>query len=410
MNESRTFWEGLAARTTPSGELESIEDPMTLVRLVTGALLTSVLAASMGAAWMFLHEESATGLAYLALATAFVFAWVWYATTGSIRGAGLIAFGATAVATVFAHVALGGYANSGAYMMWSITVVMNAALVLGRRWTTAFCLVFIVLAVVFGFLEDTLAASRPAPDPVLSTALFTIVLVGVIVLTAPVFVFVLERLGFERGQAESLLLNVLPGEVAAELKQRGETTARRHEEISVMFADIVGFTPLAAEMDPEEMVAQLNEVFSSFDALAQRHGVEKIRTIGDNYMVAAGVPTPMEDHAEALAAMAIEMIAYAEDSPWSFRIGINSGPAVAGVIGTKKFQYDVWGDTVNTASRMESHGEPGRIQISEATNTLIRDTFATTPRGPIEVKGKGTLDTWWLDSERTPATAPVPTG
>jgi class 3 adenylate cyclase len=236
------------------------------------------------------------------------------------------------------------------------------------------------------------------------------VLVGVIVLTAPVVVFVLERLGFERGRAESLLLNVLPGEVAAELKQRGETTARRYEEISVLFADIVGFTPLAAEMDPEEMVTKLNEVFSFFDALAERHGVEKIRTIGDNYMVAAGVPTPMEDHAQALAAMAIEMIAYAEDSPWSFRIGINSGPAIAGVIGTKKFQYDVWGDTVNTASRMESHGEPGRIQISQDTMKRLGDRFVTTARGPIEVKGKGTLNTYWLDSERTPATAPVPTG
>lgn len=398
MKESRTFWERLAARTTPSGPLETIEDPMTLVRLVTGALLTSVLAASVGASSFFLLDEPATGLAYLALATAFVIAWVSYATTGSIRRAGFIAFGATAVATVFAHVALGGYANSGAYMMWSITVVMNAALVLGRRWTAAFCMIFIVLAVAFGFLEDTLAAGRPAPDPALTKALFTIVLVGVIVLTAPVFVFVLERLGFERGRSESLLLNVLPREVAAELKERGETTARRFDSVSVLFADIVGFTPMSEQMDPEEMVDRLNEVFTHFDTLAERYGVEKIRTIGDNYMVASGVPIPREDHAKASAQMALEMIDYAEDGPLSFRIGINSGPVVAGVIGTKKFQYDVWGDTVNTASRMESHGEPGRIQISEATYTLINDEFICTPRGPIEVKGKGTLNTWWLMS------------
>ena len=398
MKESRTFWERLAARTTPSGPLETIEDPMTLVRLVTGALLTSVLAASVGAFSFFLLDEPATGLAYLALATAFVIAWVSYATTGSIRRAGFIAFGSTAVATVFAHVALGGYANSGAYMMWSITVVMNAALVLGRRWTAAFCMIFIVLAVAFGFLEDTLAARRPAPDPALTKALFTIVLVGVIVLTAPVFVFVLERLGFERGRSESLLLNVLPREVAAELKERGETTARRFDSISVLFADIVGFTPMSEQMDPEEMVDGLNEVFTHFDTLAERYGVEKIRTIGDNYMVASGVPIPREDHAKALAQMALEMIDYAEDGPLSFRVGINSGPVVAGVIGTKKFQYDVWGDTVNTASRMESHGEPGRIQISEATYILINDEFICTPRGPIEVKGKGTLNTWWLMS------------
>jgi class 3 adenylate cyclase len=190
------------------------------------------------------------------------------------------------------------------------------------------------------------------------------------------------------------------------LKQRGETTARRFDSISVLFADIVGFTPMSAQMDPEEMVGRLNEVFTFFDALAERYGCEKIRTIGDNYMVACGVPVPREDHAKALAAMALEMIAYAEDGPLSFRIGINSGPAVAGVIGTKKFQYDVWGDTVNTASRMESHGEPGRIQISEATNTLIENRYATTPRGPIEVKGKGILNTWWLNSERELATTP----
>jgi class 3 adenylate cyclase len=271
-----------------------------------------------------------------------------------------------------------------------------AALVLERKWTAALGLFFIAVAIVFGFLEDTLAVNRPAPDPALSAALYTIVLVCVIVLTAPVFVIILERLSFERERAESLLLNVLPGEVAAELKQRGETTARRFDSISVLFADIVGFTPMSAQMDPEEMVDRLNEVFTVFDALAERHGCEKIRTIGDNYMVASGVPIPREDHAKALAQMALEMIDYAEDGPLSFRIGINSGPVVAGVIGTKKFQYDVWGDTVNTASRMESHGEPGRIQISDATYRLIKDDYICTPRGPIEVKGKGTLTTYWL--------------
>jgi adenylate cyclase len=402
----QTFWERLAARTTPSGALETIEDPMTNVRLVTGVLLFSVLAASVCAAWLFLLDESATGLVFLAQATVLLTAWVWYAATGSIRGMAFFALGGGAVTIVFAHVALGGYANSGAQLTWGILFTVYAALVLERRWTAALGLFFIAVAVVFGFLEDTLAVNRPAPDPALSAALYTIVLVCVIVLTAPVFVIILERLSFERERAESLLLNVLPAEVAAELKQRGETTARRFDSISVLFADIVGFTPMSAEMDPEEVVSQLNEVFTSFDALADRYRCEKIRTIGDNYMVASGVPVPRQDHAQALARMALEMLHYAEDGPLSFRIGINSGPAVAGVIGTKKFQYDVWGDTVNTASRMESHGEPGRIQISEATYNLISDDFTCTPRGPIEVKGKGTLDTWYLEGTREPATTP----
>jgi class 3 adenylate cyclase len=212
------------------------------------------------------------------------------------------------------------------------------------------------------------------------------------------------RLRHEHDRAEGLLLNVLPGMVATELKETGSTTARRFEEVSVLFADIVGFTPLSATMEPEELVDRLNEVFTHFDGLAERHGVEKIRTIGDTYMVAAGIPVPRSDHAHALAAMALDMLTFAARSSLSFRIGINSGPAVAGVIGTRKFQYDVWGDTVNTASRMESHGEPGRIQISDATNDLIKDDFATGLRGRIEVKGKGQLTTWWLVGARRPAT------
>jgi class 3 adenylate cyclase len=219
------------------------------------------------------------------------------------------------------------------------------------------------------------------------------------------FVYVLGRLSFERERAEALLLNVLPEVVAAELKLTGTTTARRCESVSVLFADIVGFTPLSAEMEPEEMVDQLNEVFTYFDTLADKYGCEKIRTIGDAYMVASGVPTPRNDHAQALAAMALEMLDYSSQGRFSFRLGINSGPVVAGVIGIRKFQYDVWGDTVNTASRMESHSQPDKIQISEATNDLIKEDFETTPRGPIEIKGKGELTTWYLERKREAATA-----
>ena len=187
------------------------------------------------------------------------------------------------------------------------------------------------------------------------------------------------------------------------MKQRGETTARRFEGISVLFADAAGFTPISAEMDPTEVVGMLNEVFSHFDSLAERYGCEKIRTIGDAYMVASGVPVPRPDHATALASMALDMLEYGKQGPLRFRIGINSGPAVAGVIGLKKFQYDVWGDTVNTASRMESQGEPGKIQISEATYHLLKDDFVCTPRGPLQVKGKGILNTWYLEGSREPA-------
>jgi guanylate cyclase len=301
---------------------------------------------------------------------------------------------------IYLHIAMGGFANSGAQLMWAIAITVPAALVLRKKETVAIALFFAVVAIVFGFWEQSLHATRPAPDPGLTSILFPIVLVGTLALLVPMFIFVLGRLSFERERAEGLLLNVLPAEVANELKETGKAEARQFDSISVLFADIVGFTPLSAEMAPEEMVDQLNDVFTYFDELAERYGCEKIHTIGDNYMVAAGLPIPRTDHAHALCHMALGMLEYSRTGPLSFRLGINSGPAVAGVIGTRKFQYDVWGDTVNTASRMESHGEPGRIQIAENTYQLIRDDFTVAPRGPIDVKGKGTLNTWYLTGIR----------
>jgi class 3 adenylate cyclase len=210
----------------------------------------------------------------------------------------------------------------------------------------------------------------------------------------------------ERAESERLLLNILPEPVAQRLKTEPGIIADRYESASVLFADIVGFTPLSETLTAEEMVEWLNEVYSEFDALVQKHGVEKIRTIGDGYMVAAGVPFPREDHAAAITRLALDIKSYFEALPpvhghtANFRIGINSGPLVGGVIGTHKFQYDLWGDAVNTAARMESHGVPGRIQITAATHALIKDQFSCEPRGPIEVKGKGEMETWFVVGER----------
>jgi class 3 adenylate cyclase len=210
----------------------------------------------------------------------------------------------------------------------------------------------------------------------------------------------------ERAESERLLLNILPEPVAQRLKTEPGIIADRYDSASVLFADIVGFTPLSETLTAEEMVEWLNEVYSAFDALVQKHGVEKIRTIGDGYMVAAGVPFPRKDHAAAITRLALDIRAYFEELPpvhghaTNFRIGINSGPLVGGVIGTHKFQYDLWGDAVNTAARMESHGVPGRIQITAATNELIKDQFSCEPRGPIEVKGKGEMETWFVLGER----------
>ncbi len=188
----------------------------------------------------------------------------------------------------------------------------------------------------------------------------------------------LEALRTERDRSERLLLNVLPRAIADRLKDAQTTIADSFSEVSILFADIVGFTQLASRVPPGELVGVLNDIFSDFDALLDRHGLEKIKTIGDAYLVAGGVPTPCPDHAAAVAEMALDMCESLDrfnlrtGASFAMRVGINSGPVVAGVIGTHKFIFDLWGDAVNIASRMESHGEPGRIQVSEATARRAR--------------------------------------
>ncbi|HXF97151.1 MAG TPA: adenylate/guanylate cyclase domain-containing protein [Gaiellaceae bacterium] len=207
-------------------------------------------------------------------------------------------------------------------------------------------------------------------------------------------------------RAESLLLNILPDEIAERLKLAPQTIADHFDAASILFADVVDFTPLSARLGPQDLVELLDRLFTSFDELADRYGVEKIKTIGDCYMVAAGVPRPRADHAHALVRMAFEMQRCAReclpggDRDLRLRIGISSGPVVAGVIGRRRFLYDLWGDTVNMASRMESHGSPDAIQVTRATWELIRDAFETQARGPVPVKGKGEVETWYVLAPR----------
>ena len=209
----------------------------------------------------------------------------------------------------------------------------------------------------------------------------------------------------EQEKSEKLLRNVLPEEIATRLKNEPQTIAEGFEAVTVAFADIVGFTELSARSSPIEVVRMLNEIFSAFDGLAEKHGLEKIKTIGDAYMVVGGLPVQRPDHAQAVADMALEMQAFMhklqERSPGlAIRIGMHTGPVVAGVIGIKKFSYDLWGDTVNVASRMESHGERDRIQVSDASAKALREDFIIEERGTIKVKGRGELATHWLVQRR----------
>ena len=211
-----------------------------------------------------------------------------------------------------------------------------------------------------------------------------------------------QTLKGERDRSEQLLLNVLPSGIADRLKAAPKTIVEHFPAVTILFADIVGFTELAMRIPPADLVEQLNGIFSAFDELVDRHGLEKIKTIGDAYLVAGGVPVPRPDHAIAVAEMALDICEALRcfnalrGTSLDIRIGINSGPVVAGVIGTRKFVFDLWGDAVNVASRMESHGEPGRIHLTEGTFRLLQDQYEFAERGTIPVKGKGLMRTYFL--------------
>ena len=242
---------------------------------------------------------------------------------------------------------------------------------------------------------------RAAQGSTVSAMVMTLILVGMMHRR---FAQSESELAEEKAQSERLLRAILPDDIARELRETGATQAIRHEDVSLLFADLVGFTELAASMPAENVVAILAEVFERFDALIQTCGVEKIKTIGDAYMVAGGVPQTSDDHAERMGRCALGMLEIIEQfsaesgHPLQLRIGLHRGPAVAGVIGTTKFAYDLWGESVNLASRLESSGQPGRIHVSDAFRQSSSATMTFTDRGEMNLKGVGVVRTHWLKS------------
>ena len=299
----------------------------------------------------------------------------------------------------FLMVALGGFVNGSAVILWSLICPLGALLFDEPRHAPGWFLAFAILVAISGFLQPYVRlANNLSTTLVIFFFAMNLIAVGSLVFMM-VFYFVGQKNNFQQ-KSETLLLNILPREIAAILKNESRTIADQYEEASVLFADMVGFTPLSAQLPPVEMVELLNEIFSFFDSLLDKYGVEKIRTIGDSYMVASGVPRGRPDHAQALVRMALDMRDYISTHTFrngrhvSFRIGINSGSMIAGVIGRRKFVYDVWGDAVNVASRMESHGLGGAVQITKTTYELIKHEFVCEPRGTVNIKGKGDMEVW----------------
>jgi adenylate cyclase len=310
---------------------------------------------------------------------------------------------------------LGGFITSTGVGIWGILAPMGALVFggvrAGIRWYVAFLAVFLGS----GLAGEILGNTSPLPAWFTTTMLALNIAVGGTMVFTLLAIYAKQRqdalaaLRSEQAKSESLLLNILPRSIANRLKADSQTIADQFSSASILFADVVDFTPKSEHLAPAAVVDLLDHLFSHFDVLAERYGLEKIKTIGDCYMVAAGVPSPRPDHARALALMALDMLEAMHSSDevghlgLELRVGINSGPVVAGVIGRKRFLYDLWGDAVNTASRMESHGTPGRIQITRATYELLADDFECEPRGPITVKGKGEMDAWYVLGRRQDA-------
>lgn len=298
--------------------------------------------------------------------------------------------------------AQGGMASSGFHMLWAFVSVVVALVALSRKAAVFWFAIYAVaigVTVVGGSWIDT--GERPESLAVDTT----INVLGASSLIFLVMLYFVQQRELYQRQSDDLLNNILPAPIAERLKVEAEVIAEKYDLATVLFADVVGFTPMTADMGPDELVSLLDDIFSTLDAIASRMGLEKIKTVGDEYMVAAGVPEARDDHAHAMADFALKTRGVVAQRQFAghdieLRIGMHSGPVVAGIIGQAKFAYDLWGDTVNTASRLETSGLPGEIHVSRETRDLIADEYECERRGIVGLKGKGEVETWLLKGRR----------
>ena len=381
-------------------------------RLLVGAgLVTPALLGALGVYYV-VAGESLAGWDYVAFNL-----WIWalvafFAVNRNVT----LAFWLAAIPALPAHLiailALGDFTHSSGIVLWGLAFpIATAVIYVPVRQMIPLFVMYAVNLSVCAFIQP---ADRSSLSPDAEHVILVANLVALSVFAVAILgLFVTQRdkahrlLVDEQRRGRALLLSILPEAVADELTLAPHVIADAFEDVSVLFADVVGFTPLSEQLTPTELVELLDELFAHFDGLVDQAGLEKIKTIGDAYMVAAGIPRPRPDHAAAIVELGLQMQAAARTRLFhgrrlQLRIGVNSGPVVAGVIGRRKFSYDLGGDVVNTASRMESHGVAGRLQITDATRALVAERFDCEPRGTVEVRGKGNLTTWLVADRRRP--------
>lgn len=400
------------ARRADHDQRERLQTDM----LVTSSTIIALLGLIWGLVYLFFGAVNAGAIPILYSAFSFL-SIGYFALTGRyhlFRSSQLLI---TLVFPALLMLVLGGFVNSSGVILWSLTSPVGALLFDNRRkaaiWFVGFTLIVLLAGLIDGGVFGPLLPEHGLLPQNLIVTFFIMNAVGpsvVVFLLLTYFTHQRDQahdlLLAEQAKSDELLLNILPQSIARQLKDGRRSIAECIDSASILFADIAGFTPLSVELGVERVVDLLNDLHTGFDEIVERHGLEKIRTIGDGYMAAAGVPKPRPDHAHMVAEAALEMIEFthelsrAYEFPILLRVGINSGTVMAGVIGRKKFSYDIWGDPVNVASRMESHGVSDSIQIAERTYELIKNDYVTAPRGLIEIKGKGEMRTWFLIGRR----------
>lgn len=405
------FWERIEAKYQPIPGISLIEDPAVVTRIAVVTSSFCVLNSALLAALFYSNGEPVAGLLAVIAGVVYLAALSIFVLTGRSSLYMNTMLWSSLVLNVATHVVLGGFVWSGGFLMWGIIVGSMAALFLPRTHAVAIAGLYGASGVVLAFLEPTLRSLRDPPEAIVSTWLAVDVFVISLILVVPVILLLMRQIILERARAEQLLLNVLPESIAGRLKRNGGVIADEYQSCTVLFADLVGFTDHASHLQPDLLIAQLNLIFSKFDQIVGDCGAEKIKTMGDGYLAVSGAPEPRPDHASIMCELALKMqrampeINAELGTDLGLRVGLNTGRLVAGVIGTSRFSYDLWGDTVNLASRMENIGPPGRVRVTRSVVEAAGDSWVFEDSGICDVKGKGPTATYLLIGEPNRVTA-----